>query len=147
MLKKKRFWQVMIIVLVGFGIIGSVVYNSLFIHLFGFQIRKSQLQTIMVYSDQHAYYVHNAKLVEQIIAETAALDRYNRIVPGNFPQYKVYAAIPKFLVQTKDHNTFGGTIWADGHIMDANGYYWNMPPQLLELLSKSIQDNETEKIF
>lgn len=74
--------------------------------------------------------------MEQIYTEISSFNRY-QLVSSKFPDYKLYSPMCKVLIQTKDNVTYGGSMWAYGQYMDANGYYWIMTPHFLKLLRSS----------
>lgn len=126
---------------------GGFLYKSFFINLYGFPIRISNLRNVVIYANQHAYYVSNPALVQKISLEAAHLKRTQKDNRVKNPGYNVYFPIPHFLIQTKNNASFGGDIWKQGTLMDANGYYWQMTPQLLQLLKNATKDPKTEKVY
>lgn len=137
--------SIMVILVLTAGLI--FVYHTFYFQAFGFSIKRSQIKQLLLYSTEHAYYVQNPKLVKEIDNSLSKLHRSHKINPAQFPEYKIYAPIPKVLIQTKDQSTYGGSLWDSGHLMNANGYYWIVTSQLLNLLHQALKDPKTKEIF
>lgn len=134
--------------MVGVLIIGLIIYKSMYTNLYGFTLKRSNIESVLVYTANHGYEVKNKKLVDEIVSKTAKMKRSKRINPATFPEYKVHSPLTDFVIQTKDHSQYGGSIWReDASLVNANGYYWKLTPELLQLLKKAIQDKQTITVF
>lgn len=134
------------IIIIGLVIIiiisGFVYYRQTHISIWGFNVAKSELKDVLIYTKENRYMVNDHKLVLQISEEVSKSERLNKIQPDNFPPNN--DSQPQFIqimIQDKYYLTYGGSFWKEdnGVIMDSNGYYWRVDDDLFNLLDKSLK--------
>lgn len=144
---KKRYLIIPIVLIA----IGYLLYTMLYINIYGFTIRKSKIQDIIVYTSTDTYQINNKELLEKILDEMSKMKKSTNI-ENNFPPGELYSQMPKILLQEginkETNSTYGGSLWNVGNQIwqDSNGYYWNVTSEVLDLINESIKDKETIKL-
>lgn len=142
-MKKYIIITAVIIVMITLGLI----YKQSHISITGFNVSKSELNDVLIYTNEHQYMVTDSKLVLELSNEISKMDKYSKIESSNFPPSKEQPSkFIKIEVQTKNKGTIGGSFWDDSNniILDSNGYYWMATKDLFDLMEKSLKD---AKIF
>lgn len=125
-------------------IVGFIYYFQAHITIWGFNIRKSELKDVLIYTKGNSYMVTDSESVLELSNEVSKMEKLNKI-DNNFPpnNYKVPKFV-KIIIQTKDNVTFGGSFWEDGDgvVMDSSGYYWKATNDLFDLMDKTLKNGK-----
>lgn len=139
------------IIIIGVVIIiiisGFVYYRQTHVSIWGFNVVKSELKDVLIYTKENRYVVNDHKLVLQISEEVSKSERLNKIQPDNFPPNNdTQPQFIQIMIQDKYYVTYGGSFWLEdnGVIMDSNGYYWRVDDDLFNLLDVSL--NSAKKL-
>lgn len=137
-----------IIIFLGFYIYHS--FNSL--DIWGFKVQKSQIDLVRIDTPNHAFEIHNPNLVLKIAKDASHMKKETKITPFNTqPLSNLYKPLISFVIVTKSYGSIGGHFWTSGNDstvwLDANGYYWSVPKNLITDLEKKIKSKSTSKLF
>lgn len=122
----------------------------------GFRIPKSQLVMARVDTLQgnipHAFEIHDHRLVLEIAEAVSHMKNLGAIEQGNFPPAPNYQPITQLEIDTKKYGVCGGNFWLvspGGPVVwqDANGYYWDVPKALIDVLKEDVHAPGTTQLF
>ena len=132
-------------IIVGALIIGLVYYQVNYISLWGFTLAKNDLNNAIIYTDDTNYMVTNRQVVIDLAEKVTKMKRSQKVESMRFPPGATAQPFEKLLLQTKDHVTFGGSIWnlSSGKFLNSNGYYWVVSGELISALEMATKDSQT----
>ncbi|MDR3602922.1 MAG: hypothetical protein P4L49_21005 [Desulfosporosinus sp.] len=136
------------IIIFGILIVGFVYYQSIYISLGGFSITKNNIKNVIVSTQDKTYMVTNQQVVFDLAERVSKMQRSQKIDFMRFPPGSTSEPYRKLLIQTKDHVTYGGSIWnlSAGNALDSAGYYWIVQDDLVTALDKAINDSQTTQL-
>jgi len=134
-----------LIIIVGTLIVGIVYYQVKKISFWGFTLPKSDINNAIVYTKDKSYMVTNRQIVLDLAEKISKMKRLQKIEVMRFPPGPSASPFTKIILQTKNHVTYGGSIWnlSSGNVMDSNGYYWVVTDDFVSVLQLATKDQKT----
>lgn len=141
-MKKYLFTTVAIVIILGF------IYKESHFLIWGFNIPKSELSNIIIYTKENSYMVTDPNKVLELSKEISKMKKHSKISHSSSPFSRDQPSrFTQILIQTKNKVTYGGSFWDDGNniVLDSNGYYWIATKDLFDLMDKSLK--EAQKLY
>ena len=136
------------LIIVGALIVGIVYYQSIHISLWGFYLTKNNINNVIVSTQDKSYMVTNQQVVFDLAEKVSKMQRSQKVDSMRFPPGSTSEPYRKLFIQTKDHVTYGGSIWnlSAGNVLDSNGYYWIVQDDIVTALDKATKDSQTTQL-
>jgi hypothetical protein len=129
-------------------ITGLVYYQINYMSLWGFTLKKDDLNKVIIHSDGKVYMVTNRQIVLDLAEKASKMKRLQKVEAIYFPPGPIAKPFGKLMLQTSNNGTFGGTIWnlSSGNTLDSSGYYWNVTDEVISELEIAIKDSQTTNL-
>jgi hypothetical protein len=123
-------------------ILGFITYKQTHLTIWDFKISKSELNSVIVYTEEGTYSITDKNDVLAIAKELSQMDKSSMLDPA-IKRELSNGKYKKILIKTDDNTTYGGSIW-EGNSLDSNGYYWVFVDEEIENLLNTTVANANQ---